>query len=99
MTRTALSLRGGRRGGLRRRAVLLALAKLHLPREDRCGDGDDSHDRECADDREESLDGAEEPAAGVAVAHFSHSSPPASRRRLVAALRWCGLAPRGNAPP
>src|SRR5581483_1732212 len=56
--------------------ALLALAELHLPREDRCRDGDDTHDRERADDREQRLDRAEETAARIAIAH---SSPPCSR--------------------
>src|SRR5258706_12660203 len=74
MTRMGSGLGGRWGGGLRERAVLLALAKLHLPREDRRGDGHDAHYRERADDREEPLDGAEESTARVAIAHSSPSS-------------------------
>src|SRR6266540_2678613 len=65
--------------GLRQRAVLLALSELHLPCEDRCGDGDDAHDGQRADDREQRLNDTEY-AARVPVAH--ELSPSRSRDRI-----------------
>src|SRR5207245_10508644 len=56
-------------GRLVERCVLLAAPQLHFPGEHRRRDGEDAHDRESADDREQCLDDAEETGTGVAVAH------------------------------
>src|SRR5512143_1405802 len=74
MTRMGYVLGGGLDGGgFGERALLLALAKLHLPREDGRRHGDHAHHRERTDDREQCLDGPEESAARIAVAHSSAS--------------------------
>src|SRR5437764_13707460 len=65
MTRTGLG--GG--GRLVERCVLLAAPQLHFPGEHRRRDGDDAHNSESADDREQSLDDTEEAWTGVAVVH------------------------------
>src|SRR5437764_9881282 len=89
MTRTGLG--GG--GRLVERRVLLAAPQLHFPGEHRRRDGEDAHDRESADDREQRLDDAEETGTGVAVAHVL------SLFFRPAALRPWGPCPIGGPSP
>src|SRR5437773_3231383 len=82
--------------GLRERAVLLALSELHLPCEDRRGDGDDAHDGQRADDREQRLDDVEYTAARLPVAHAP--SPSRSRDKIRSNVARSSLARPDSAP-